>query len=468
MEEYKKNFIDMLIKKGALKFGNDYKLKSGRLSPYFLNVRGVSDGEGITKLGEAYASAVLESGQDFDVLFGPAYKGIPLVITTSNALFGKGKNVGWAFDRKEVKDHGEATGADLQGKVLVGSKITDGSRIVLLDDVITTGGAKYEAIELLSKMAKDLKYPALVIAANRQEVGIDGTDAIKALTDKTKIPVYPIITASEIIERLKEIGGYDNDIARMQNYLRCYGTQDARKNVSLLNQKIISADRSVIPACDVATLEELDDIVGQTCDVEKIGGYKIGFELGYGHSLSKVVETIRKHSDKPIIFDPQKAGTDIPETGKNFARLCKNSGIDTVILFPQAGPETERAWIYHALNAGLNVIVGGRMTHPAYAVSEGGWITDEGALEIYKIAARAGITNFVAPGNKTEVIKQIKEATETEGVTPTFYSPGFVKQGGKIEDAAKVAGENFHGIVGTAIYTAKDKKQAAIELTKNL
>jgi orotidine-5'-phosphate decarboxylase len=108
------------------------------------------------------------------------------------------------------------------------------------------------------------------------------------------------------------------------------------------------------------------------------------------------------------------------------------------------------------------------MTHPAYAVSEGGFITDEGALEMYRIAARAGVNNFVVPGNKPDVIKSVRELVEAEGVQPVFYAPGFIAQGGKIEEAAKYAGERFHGIVGRGIYSAKDMKAAAVEHTSQL
>ena len=146
----------------------------------------------------------------------------------------------------------------------------------------------------------------------------------------------------------------------------------------------------------------------------------------------------------------------------------KESGFDAVILFPQSGPETERAWIYHALDNELNVIVGGRMTHPAYAVSEGGFITDEGALDMYRIAARAGVSNFVVPGNKPEVIKQVREVVEPLVGSADYYAPGFIAQGGKIEAAAKVAGDKFHGIVGRGIYQAKDMHAAAVEHTSQL
>ena len=258
-------------------------------------------------------------------------------------------------------------------------------------------------------------------------------------------------------------------LERLANYMRVYGTKDARAAIGRgLEQKIIARERSVIPACDVATLEEFEGLVRQTTDVKRIGGYKIGFELALGFGLPAVVRTARAYTDKPLIYDHQKAGTDIPDTGKNFARVVKSAGVDAVIFFPQAGPETERAWIYHALDAGLNVIIGGRMTHPAYAASEGGFVTDEGAMEMYRIAARAGVNNFVVPGNKPDVIKQVKDVVEAEGVSPVFYAPGFIAQGGKVEAAAKVAGDRFHGIVGRGIYGVLDMHQAAIELTSQL
>ncbi|MFH0831493.1 MAG: orotidine 5'-phosphate decarboxylase / HUMPS family protein [archaeon] len=235
-----------------------------------------------------------------------------------------------------------------------------------------------------------------------------------------------------------------------------------------LEQRLIKRDKSVIVACDVSTLEDFENLVKETTDVEGIGGYKIGFELGLGYGLEKVVETARKHTNKPIIYDHQKAGTDIPDTGKIFAEVCKKSGVDAVIFFPQSGPETEKAWIYPALDKGLNVIVGGRMTHPAYTVSEGGFITDEGALEMYRIAARIGINNFVVPGNKPEIIKKVKEIVEAEGVAPIFYSPGFVVQGGSISDAIKVAGKRWHAIIGRGIYNSKDIRKAALQYTSQL
>lgn len=468
MEQYKEEFIKFLIDQGVLKFG-EFTLKSQRMSPYFINVGDLKDSEGIARLGEAFASAILSFTSNVDILFGPAYKGIPLAVATSIAFKSKGRNVGFSFDRKEVKEYGEATGSALQKQIIIGSEIKDNSNIVIVEDVFTTGDTKYDALNLLNKMASNLKFPVLMIAVDRQEVGVDGRSAIGEFTEKTGIPVKSIINSWDIIEYLEsQSPQFSEELKNMKNYLRVYGTDEVKKNFNILGQKVISSEKSIIPACDVSTLEDFDALVSETYDVEGIGGYKIGFDLGLGFGLQKVVSVVRKYTNKPVIYDHQKAATDTPHTGKNFAKVCKEAGVNTIILFPQAGPETERAWIYHALNQNLNIIVGGRMTHPAYAVSEGGFLSDEGALEIYRIAARAGINNFVVPGNKSEVIKEIRELIENEGISPVFYAPGFVAQGGKIEEATKVAGNSWHAIVGRGIYQAQDKKAAAIEHTSHL
>ncbi len=224
---------------------------------------------------------------------------------------------------------------------------------------------------------------------------------------------------------------------------------------------IISLDRSIIPACDVSTLAEFRDLVRQTADIDAIGGYKIGFELGLGYGLPKIAEVARKCTNKPLIYDHQKAGTDIPDTGKSFARICKSSGIDAIILFPQAGPKTEEAWIKAAQDENLGVIVGGLMTHSSYVRSEGGYLADEAIMEMYLNAAALGVTEFVVPGNKPDKISKIKTALEERGIAPIFYSPGFLAQGGSITAAAEVAGQQWHAIVGRGIYQASDMGEAA-------
>ncbi len=488
MEEYKENFIRFALANGLKIFDNpsdDRVLKSKRLSPWFLNVGDFDDGNTLSALSEAYADEIIASGVNADLLYGIPEKGVPLVGPVLTDLSKKGKNMAYFITRKMPKEHGEATGKSDLIKQIVGRVPKDEQSVIQLDDVFTAGDAKYLARKDLQALG-NFKLPLLAIALDRQEVGIDGQNAIAKYEKETGTKVVSVVNATDVLNYLKK--GYEKNkeilrnsgkvfmdeqqlsraIERLSTYLRVYGTDEARKQFGKLEQKIIAQDKSVIPACDISNLDAFEKLVKDTADIPGIGGYKIGFELGLTHSLGKIVETARKYTNKTLIYDHQKAGTDIPDTGRNFAEVMKKAGVDAVILFPQAGPETERAWIYHALDNGLKVIVGGRMTHPAYAVSEGGFITDEGAEEMYKIAARAGVQDFVVPGNKIEVIKKIKDIVMAEGVTPIFYSPGFAAQGGKIPDAVQVAGDNYHAIVGRAILQAQNYKEAAEKQAKDL
>lgn len=223
---------------------------------------------------------------------------------------------------------------------------------------------------------------------------------------------------------------------------------------------IIEQNHSIIPACDVDE-RKYEELVKCTADIPGIGGYKIGFILALSIGLPKAVEIARKYTEKPLIYDHQKAGTDIPDTGAAFAKVCKGSGIDAVILFPQAGPETERAWIDYARNEELHVIVGGLMTHKKYVRSEGGYLADDAIVEIYERAAGLGINDYVVPGNNPEAIRKIRAMLEREHAHPVLYSPGFVSQGGRVEESIKAAGEHFHAIVGRGIYEADDMRKAA-------
>ena len=225
-------------------------------------------------------------------------------------------------------------------------------------------------------------------------------------------------------------------------------------------------DRSVIPACDVGSLEELERLVDATFSVEGVGAYKVGFGLALRYGLPAVCQSIRSRTDLPIIYDHQKAATDIPDTGELFAQVCKDAGIDAIILFPQAGPETERVWIEACKGKGLGVIVGGEMTHPSYKLSEGGWLDDGAIVRIYEAAKAQGIRDFVVPGNKPDRITYYAELLKD--CEPVFYSPGLVAQGGEITESAKAAGDRWHAIVGRGIYRAEDMGAAARELTKSL
>ena len=231
--------------------------------------------------------------------------------------------------------------------------------------------------------------------------------------------------------------------------------------------RIIKRDRSIIPACDV-TIEKFEEIVKTTADIEKVGAYKIGIVLGLNYGLPKIVEVARRHTNKPLIYDHQKAGTDIPEMGDKFAEVLLNAGFNAAILFPQAGPITQEAWTKALQERNLGVLVGGLMTHKGFNRSDGGYLADESVMEVYKNAVNLGVTNFVVPGNKVDAISKIKYYLESMRIEPIFYAPGFIAQGGIISEGGKAAGERFHAIVGNAIYKALDIRTAALELTSQI
>ncbi|HLC65166.1 MAG TPA: orotidine 5'-phosphate decarboxylase / HUMPS family protein [Candidatus Nanoarchaeia archaeon] len=221
---------------------------------------------------------------------------------------------------------------------------------------------------------------------------------------------------------------------------------------------IIKRDRSIIISCDVDSLDRLRKLVKETCRVEGVGGYKIGFELCLAFGMPAVVREIRNITRLPIIYDHQKAATDIPDTGEKFARVCKI--VDAVILFPQAGPVTEKEWIKQCKMAGLTVIVGTEMSHKGYLAKDGGYIVDDAPKRIIEIAKKEGINDFVVPGNKPDKVREYRRILGEKAV---FYSPGIGAQGGDIREYAKAAGKYWHAIVGRSIYGAKDIKRAAEE-----
>ena len=230
--------------------------------------------------------------------------------------------------------------------------------------------------------------------------------------------------------------------------------------------QIIKLNKSIIPSCDVSSLEKLKTLVKETCSVEGVGAYKIGLELCLPYGIPKVVETIREYTNLPIIYDHQKAATDIPELGEKFAKAVK--GVNAVILFPFTGPETQKAWIKACKKEKLGIIVGGEMTHKAFLESEGGFISEKESLKIYEIAAQEKISDYVVPGNKPEKIKLYKAFLEARGIKPVFYSPGLIAQGGNITKSAHAAGENRHAIIGRALYNAKDINKTTKEMVKAL
>lgn len=195
MEKYKQEFIEFMMDSGVLKFG-DFTLKSGRKSPFFMNAGGYVTGTQLRKLGEYYAKAIHDSfGLDFDVLFGPAYKGIPLSVAASMAISELyGKDVRYCSNRKEEKDHGD-TG------ILLGSRLKDGDRVVIIEDVTTSGKSIEETFPILKAQA-DVEVLGLMVSLNRMEKGRGEQSALREIEEKYGLRANAIVTMAEVTEYL--------------------------------------------------------------------------------------------------------------------------------------------------------------------------------------------------------------------------------------------------------------------------
>ena len=216
---YKEQFIRFLAECGVLKFGS-FKLKSGRIAPYFLNAGEYKTGAQIRRLGEFYADCIVENGIPVQTLFGPAYKGIPLAISAAVALCEKyGKDVGFCFDRKEVKDHGE-------GGVFVGTQPKDGDKVVIIEDVMTSGKALKEVLPKLRGAAK-VDISGMVITVDRMEKALDSErSAVQQAYAEEGVRVYSIVTIEDIIAALE--GGIIEGkeyVSAIRAYLAQYGAK---------------------------------------------------------------------------------------------------------------------------------------------------------------------------------------------------------------------------------------------------
>tara|TARA_E500000331_G_scaffold320884_1_gene334767 strand:- start:20137 stop:20781 length:645 start_codon:yes stop_codon:yes gene_type:complete len=213
MENYKQNFIQMSIDIGALKFG-EFELKSGRVSPYFFNMGLFSSGRSIKNIGDFYAASLEESNLEYDMLFGPAYKGVPLVSVLSSSLFvNHKKDVPFVYNRKEKKNHGE--GGQIVGPSLAG-------KVVIVDDVITAGTAIKEASEIIVEAGAEIS--GILIALDRQEKGAGDSSAVQEVSRELGVPVISIINLDQILAYAKnspsELEAYVN---RIENYREKYG-----------------------------------------------------------------------------------------------------------------------------------------------------------------------------------------------------------------------------------------------------
>ena len=218
MEGYKREFIKFLEDAGVLKFG-DFTAKSGRKIPYFINAGDIKTGEQIQKLGEFYAKAYFEKvGNKKSVLYGPAYKGIPIAVSAAVALAKDGLDVPFFFNRKEEKDHGE-------GGVFVGYKPQAGEDVVIVEDVITAGTAIRESMAILSKL-DGVNVKATFVMVDRKEKGQGEKSAMAEVTDEFGFPVYSVVDVYDIIEYLEEDEANKENVDRIKAYLAVNGATE--------------------------------------------------------------------------------------------------------------------------------------------------------------------------------------------------------------------------------------------------
>ena len=212
MKEYQQQFLELAFKRGVLRFG-EFTLKSGRKSPYFFNAGLFNSGASLAALGRFYAQAIVDSGLHFDMLFGPAYKGIPLATVTAAALAeDHGRDLPYCFNRKEAKDHGE--GGNLVGAPLKG-------RVLIVDDVITAGTAVREAVGIIK--AAGAQSVGLVIALDRQERGQGTLSAVAEVEQEHGLKVAAIVRLADLAEWLEKQGGMQAPLAAVREYRREYG-----------------------------------------------------------------------------------------------------------------------------------------------------------------------------------------------------------------------------------------------------
>ena len=210
-DQFRQEFIAFAIKKEVLRFG-EFKTKAGRLSPYFFNAGLFNDGESLMKLGEFYAEAIQNSGIEFDMLFGPAYKGITLAASIAIAFAKNGRNIPYAYNRKEAKDHGE-------GGVIVGSQLK--GKVLIIDDVISAGTSVRESVELIQ--ANGAKACGVAIAIDRQEKGLGELSAVQEVVKSNQIPVCAIANLDDLLNYLKSHQDLVQNLHAVEIYRQKYG-----------------------------------------------------------------------------------------------------------------------------------------------------------------------------------------------------------------------------------------------------
>ena len=214
MHDFQREFIEFAMHNDVLRFGS-FTLKSGRESPYFFNVGAIDTGGGLASLGSLYAASILRAGLEFDVVFGPAYKGIPLAVSTAMSFAEEhGRSVPWAFNRKEAKDHGE-------GGVILGAPLA--GRVLVVDDVITAGTAIREVAQIAEREGAELT--AIVVAIDRQERGTGELSAVQQVEHDLGVSVHAIVTLDDVVTYLEETGMHVEHLDAIRAYRSEHGVR---------------------------------------------------------------------------------------------------------------------------------------------------------------------------------------------------------------------------------------------------
>jgi len=227
---------------------------------------------------------------------------------------------------------------------------------------------------------------------------------------------------------------------------------------------LFTAKRGIIIAADVPAIDFLRKLAELSSKVPEVVAIKVGFSLALRYGLPSLVRAVNEVCNLPVIYDHQKAATDIPAMGKPFAEVCRDAGVKGVIFFPQAGPKTLEAFVSAAFDCGLTPFVGLVMTHPAYLQSEGGFITDNAPDMICKIAVDLNVGSFVLPGTRPEIITKFAEGPLAAVRPVAIMMPGIGSQGGAISTALEATRGHYpFPIIGSAIYKAPNPKAALMQ-----
>ena len=430
------------------------------------------------KTGDAYTTAIMNTElvndsnavPAFDIVYGANSEGIVAAVATTMSLQRTySVNVPWSFTRAVAKAYGTGTGtvgfvdssigAPAEEVKLFGCQLTKGMSVPIADDMMTEGKTKDESKEFLEKTF-GVEVTALLLTAERQEVNVKGSNAADAWAQKHGIPIYVQVGNVDIHRYCVETDHQSKEgLERTRHWMRVYGTKAARDYVGGIQPSIVEKERGVVVACDVNKVEDLEQLVQHIRNVDGIVAVNIGSQLVTRYGLPRLMELTRfKTPDGTkavVVYNHQSTGTNIPDLAEDFMKNMKEFGVDYAIVFPQAGPETERATIYRAFDSGLGVIVGGYMTHPGYSEDEGGFITQKGIIEMYRIAASAGVSNFMLPVTKSnaeldvplldgtdtdntltvKMISEIDAAIREEGIEcPTYVCMGIGAQRGSLKD----------------------------------